>query len=291
MINRTITTIHPIEKAFPARLKGLPQPIEKLKFLGENPSNLCKSPVVGIVGSRKVSNYGRLVTASLAGDLAKNGVVIASGLALGVDSLAHRACLQVGGKTIAILPSGIANIYPSSHRGLAKHIVSSGGCLISEYEDNELPMKYFFIARNRIIAAICDVLLVTEAAEKSGSLYTAEFALEQGKTVFAVPGPINSPTSRGTNKLIQTGASVAIEASDILDVLGVKKDTKNPENSYRPENEMEKKIITLINKGVVDGSQILNESGLKTEIYQQQMTLLEIKGVISAVGNNTWRLR
>lgn len=287
-INTSI--LSPDQKDFPARLKQLPQDITKLYSAGEPLKNLLESPTVGIVGSRKVSSYGRRATEYFARQLARKGVVIVSGLALGVDSIAHRTCTIEKSQTIAVLPSGLGSIYPASHRGLARQILLSNGTLVSEYEKDERPHKYFFIARNRIIAALSDVLLVTEAAENSGSLYTAEFALEMGKTVFAVPGPIDSPSSRGTNRLIKSGACVALEPQDILDDLNIHDSQETKSIKYTPENDQEARIIKVLKNGQVDASTLLEKSGLDTLTFQQQLTILEIKGVIKNSGNNTWAI-
>src|SRR5690606_28976050 len=149
---------------------------------------------------------GRAVTYKFASELAARGVVIVSGLALGVDSIAHEACIGSGSKTIAVLPVGLEKIYPTSHTHLAKKISQGNGLLVSEYPSGTDPRRENFIARNRIIAALAEGVLITEAAENSGSLHTARFAIELGLPVLAVPGPINSSTSVGTNNLIKAGA-------------------------------------------------------------------------------------
>lgn len=283
------SVLSPDKAGFPKRLEPLPQKIDKLYSASAMQlDNLLINPTVGIVGSRKISPYGRKVTELFAGELANRGVVVVSGLALGVDSIAHRSSLQNGGKTIAVLPSGLGAIYPSSHQGLARQILLNDGALITEYEKDEKPHKYYFIARNRIIAALSDVLIVTQAAEPSGSLYTAEFALEMGKTVFAVPGPIDNPTNQGTNKLLRSGASVALDPSDILEELGIKDDKTKKSEKFIPENEIQAKIISALNNGPLSASILLSKVGAETLLFQQQLTLLEIKGVIRSLGNNTW---
>lgn len=246
--------------------------------------------MLGIVGARNVSPYGRTVTSELAGTLARRGVVIVSGLALGVDSIAHRAAVDSGGLTIAVLPSGLTRIYPAGHHGLAKQIIESGGLLVSEYEPEATPHQGSFIARNRIIAGLCDGLLITEAAEASGSLHTARFALEQGKTVMAVPGNITSPTSAGTNNLIKTGATPITGPDDILEALGATTEREDVE-PYYPENELEAAIITPLQAGPTDGHELLAASKLSTPEFQQHLTMLELKDVITPLGNNLWKLK
>lgn len=251
--------------------------------------SLLEQPSISVVGSRKVSLYGRSVTEDLVQQLCGAGVCIVSGLALGVDSVAHQAAINSHGKTIAVLPSGIKKIYPASHSGLARKIVATGGATISEYGGTELPMKHQFIERNRIIAALGEALLVTEAAERSGSLHTARFALELGKPVLAVPGNIDSPTSVGTNNLIKMGATPVTCVEDILHVLDIGMDRKSPQlqNVYG-DNEKETTILELLKDRPMKGSDLYLACRFTTADYQQTLTMLEIKGRIRPLGNDTW---
>lgn len=203
------------------RLAQLQQPVSKLYYKGHDEVLiLLNKPTVAIVGSRHPTSYGLSVTEELVEGLVAAGVVIISGLALGIDSVAHSATLASGGQTIAVLPTGLDTVYPARHKQLAADIIATGGLLVSEYPDsNSHPMKYQFIARNRIIAALADVIVVTEAAERSGSLHTVDFGLELGSDILAVPGSIYSPMSAGTNRLIQKGAQPVLSAKDILDCL------------------------------------------------------------------------
>lgn len=245
-------------------------------------------PRVAIVGSRKVTTYGREVTRTLAADLARAGVVVISGLAIGVDSIAHTAALEAGGLTLAVLPGGLSQIYPASHTHLAARIVSQGGALVSEYDSNVHPQKWFFVERNRLVSGLAQALLVTEAAEKSGTLHTANFALDQGRDVLAVPGNITSPLSRGTNNLIKIGATPVASAADILNVLGIAGSKKSAPHSNNPH---EQTIIDLIFSGVRDGAQLLQESKMSVQQFSQTLTMLEIQGIVQALGNNQWQLK
>ncbi|HEY5806302.1 MAG TPA: DNA-processing protein DprA [Candidatus Saccharimonadales bacterium] len=273
----------------PEKLRNIPIPPKQLFVMGNNVNELLQRPCVTVVGSRKVSAYGKAVTLGLAGELAKAGVVIISGLALGVDSLAHKAALDAGGLTIAVLPSGIDRIYPASHQGLAKQILAQGGALVSEYPNDELPHKYHFIERNRIASGMGDALLVTEAAEKSGTLHTASFALEQGKPVLAVPGNITSPTSVGTNNLIKTGATPVTSAQDIMYALGLEL-TEAKKEAPRSSNPHEQILLDLLFSGVSDGTELLDQSELEVSLFNQTLTMLEIRGHIRPLGNNRWAL-
>lgn len=287
MIN--ITRINP--KDYPDRLKHLSKPPKRLSSIGTNLEELLDMPTLGIVGSRKVTTYGRSVTEELAEKSSKAGACIISGLALGVDSIAHASALATKGKTIAVLPSGIKAIYPASHRGLARKIIASGGTLISEYEDDFKPRRESFIERNRIIAALSDVLLVTEAAEKSGSLHTANFALDLGKPVLAVPGNITSATSAGTNNLLKAGAVMITNEEDIMQVLGISPLGSQEKMQIYGDNEHESLLIDLLNTGISSGEELLHRTKMDVQLFQQTLTMLEIKGAIAPLGNNHWRLK
>lgn len=276
---------------YPDRLRQLYNQPERLFSCGASLNALLDLPSIGIVGSRKVTSYGRTVTEEITSYLARRGILIISGLAYGVDSLAHQAAVSANGKTIAVLPGGIGKIYPAAHHNLATKIIHTGGSLISEYPAKNLPMKHHFIERNRIIAALSDALLITEAAEKSGSLHTARFALELGKPVLAVPGDIYRPTSKGCNNLIKMGATPISSPEEALEALGLSEDKRSEENAYYPSDKFEQAILELMKNGETDGSLLLKASALDTSDFQQTLTMLEIKGVIGPSGNNRWHLR
>lgn len=268
-------------------LSLLAQPVKELHYLGDNFLSLLEKPLVAIVGSRKVSPYGRLVTQKLAGELASNGVVIVSGLALGVDSIAHDAAIKANGPTIAVLPSGLGKIYPASHTNLARQIVQKGGVLVSEYPaTGEGPQKYQFIARNRIIAAISQAVIITEAASKSGSLHTAEFALEQGIDVMAVPGNITSPTSEGANNLIKVGATPVTSSQDVLEALHI---THTPAHTHTKEptftNPVQADIYTLLLEQSLNEDSLVSTARWSSAEINQALGMLEINGYICRAGS------
>ena len=279
--------IKKVVSALPEELTRLHVPPKRLTLKG-NVDLLQKRPRVGIVGARKFTTYGREVTEQIAATLGRAGVVVVSGLALGVDSIAHKACLDAKGKTIAVLPSGVDNVYPASHRGLAKQIIDSDGLLLSEYADNFKPHKTSFVERNRIIAALSDILIITEAANASGSLHTANFGLELGVTIMAVPGNINNPYSEGANKLIKTGAQPILKPSDVLEVLGINE--SDDKNEYIPENEAEAKILKILRSGVSSANKVIEGSGLEISEAQTTLTMLEINGIVS-VQSGQWSIR
>lgn len=290
---------HKLDSVVGERLAQLHDAPTALYYRGTNPNLLLSNTTgtvksVAIVGSRKMSAYGLAVTEKLSRELANRGITIVSGLALGVDSAAHRACVAAGGKTIAVLPSNPITIYPASHHGLAEQIVASGGSLVSEYSDATPALKYTFIARNRLIAALADAVLITEAALRSGSLHTAEFALDLGKPVLAVPGPITSELSGGTNDLIKNGAITVTSVDDVLLALGVTgaADKKTSPTVQLPASATaeEQKILIALQQGASEGEALLQKSGLHPTIFTQTISLLEISGTIRALGNDRWAI-
>ncbi|HSX35483.1 MAG TPA: DNA-processing protein DprA [Patescibacteria group bacterium] len=274
----------------PKRLRNISQPPKTLFVRGAALEELLERPCVTIVGSRKISAYGKAVTAMLAGELARRGVVIISGLALGVDSIAHRAALDAGGLTIAVLPAGLDRVYPAGHRALAEQIAAQGGALVTECPPLSNIYKGSFIARNRISAGLGDALLITEAAVKSGTLHTANFALEQGRPVLAVPGNITSPTSGGTNNLIKSGATPVTGVDDILHILGLSAG-QHAKQAPRSSDPHEQALLDLLVAGVSNGAELLAQSQLAVSLFNQTLTMLEIRGQIRALGGNHWGLQ
>jgi DNA processing protein len=273
---------------FPEALTTIPSPPRVLYVAGNSLADLVSRPCVAIVGSRKVSPYGQAVTTRLAGELARAGVVIVSGLALGVDAIAHRAALDAGGLAIAVLPCGLDNICPRTNYGLAMDILRQGGALVSEHPDNTPMNLGRFIARNRLVSGLSQITLITEASAKSGTLHTAQFALEQGREVMAVPGNITSATSAGTNNLIKVGAAPVTKVTDIFDVLGIQPATKRAlPYGDTPEQQA---IIDLIANGEEDGTAILYHSKMDVSSFNQNLTMLEITGKVRSLGNNKWSL-
>jgi len=283
-------TILQSDDEYPEVLAHIPDPPKRLFAAGQAITGFMQRPRVAIVGSRKVSAYGKAVTTQLARGLAQAGVVIVSGLAIGVDGLAHRAALEAGGTTIAVLPGSLDEIYPSGHVQLARQIVEQGGLLLSEYAPGAVTYKTNFVARNRIVSGLCDGVLITEAALKSGTLHTARFALEQGREVMAVPGNITSTSSEGTNNLIRAGAVPVTALEDIFHALGIAEPAarKQQPSSREPHEQL---VLDLVAAGTQDGNTLLQASNLDAAVFNQIMTMLEISGKIRTVGGNQWALR
>jgi DNA processing protein len=277
----------------PEAVQQINSPPEQLYIRAESGAfdDLMSRPRVAVVGSRRLTGYGKTATAMLVSELASQGVVVVSGLAYGADYAAHLAALEAGGLTMAVLPSPVENIYPSRHYQLAMEIVQTGGALISEYPQGMPNLKQHFIARNRLVTALADALLITEATEKSGTLHTARFALEQGREVMAVPGHITSPLSDGTNQLIKAGAHLIMSTDDVLHIVGHEPrqdDTKK--RRIRGANHNEQILIDLLERGVTEGHELLYLSGLKVSVFNTHLTMLEITGKIRSLGANRWTL-
>lgn len=205
------------DEDYPYLLKQIYDPPSVIYIMGNK--KILSQNGIAIVGSRNCSLYGQKIAKYLSYQLAKKGIHIISGLARGIDTFSHMGTLQAKGKTIAVLGSGLDVIYPPENAKLAEKIVESEGCLVSEYIVGTKPLGEHFPARNRIISGLASGVVVVEASEKSGSLITVDFALEQGKNVYAVPGNINSPNSLGTNALIKQGAKIVTSIEDILEDL------------------------------------------------------------------------
>ena len=284
-INSTIPDKHP----FLQLLSHIDKPPKKVFYAGILPKE--RVPTVAIVGTRKPTAYGREVTHQFASELAARGVVIVSGLALGVDGIAHTAACEAGGVTMAVLPCGLPKIYPSSHRGLAEQILATGGALLTEYDsDRDISYQSNFLERNRIVAGLADALLITEAAIRSGTLSTATHALAQGKDVFVIPGNITSPTSAGCNILLKQGALVATCVDDIIERIAPQLKTKQAQLTLG-NNPVEVAILVQLQAGVRDGDEIQRKTGLTSVEISTSLTMLEIHGSIRSLGANQWTLR
>ncbi len=293
-----INQISPLEANFTEVLDTIAVKPKMLYFYGKMPENVSKTSkrpkTVAIVGSRHNTRYGEEVAYKLAYELARRGVVIVSGLAYGIDSIGHRAALDAGGTTVAVLGTAIDRIYPRSHTKLAAEIIEQGGAVMSEYAPGATVYpKTSFLERNRLISGLSDIVVVVEAAEHSGSLNTATHALNQGKEVFAVPGNITSPYSQGCNKLIAQGAYPYTEPNDILRLLFpedfVKKHRQLPLN-LAGDSPVETQILQALGSGLRAGEDIMTAAHLSPEVFNETITLLEIKSRVRALGANNWGL-
>ena len=283
-----INQISPQDNSFTQIISSIALMPTKLYYIGTLPSE--RRPTVAIVGTRKPTTYGAEVTTQLATDLARRGVIIVSGMALGVDGLAHRAALDAGGTTIAVQGNGLARLYPSTHRQLGMEIIQNGGAILSEYEPDVGARDFQFLERNRIVSGLSDAVLITEASAHSGTLNTARHALEQGKEVFVVPGNITSPLSAGCNALLKQGATPVTCAEDILEVIAP--DLLRPQAQLAlGDNQLQTTIIQLLQDGVRDGDELQAKSKAGAGEFASELTMMEINGTVRSLGANQWTLR
>ncbi|MDP3958159.1 MAG: DNA-processing protein DprA [bacterium] len=278
------------QKDFPGLLQGLlhvSEPPQKLHVRGALPEE--GAALLTVVGSRKHSRYGEEATRTLISGLRGYPISIVSGLAFGIDSLAHRAALDAGLPAIAIPGSGISDeaLYPREHLSLAREIMEKGGALLSEFAPDFRATTWSFIKRNRIMAGISKAVLIVEAEERSGTLVTARFALEYGKDILAVPGSVFSETSRGTNWLIREGATPVSESADVLRALGFEPEAEK-ERGLGDASEAEALLYGMLREPKTR-EELRIESGLSASAQNAALSMLEIKGFIKEEGGKLRR--
>ncbi|HEB12980.1 MAG TPA: DNA-protecting protein DprA [Actinobacteria bacterium] len=261
------------EKAYPTSLKQIHDPPAVLFIKGSLQS---VNQHVAIVGSRKCTEYGRMVAQEMGAALAEAGITIVSGMARGIDTAAHKGALKTG-RTIAVFGSGVENVYPPENRELAVKI-SQAGALISEYPPGTSVRPLNFPARNRIISGLSKVLVIVEASRKSGALITADFALEQGKDIMVVPGSVRSATSGGCHRLIKEGAAVAESADDVLELLGLEAGT-SPEMQLELSAQ-EVRLLSLIDYYKTHVDMIIERDGRENLEILSELTLMEARGLV-----------
>lgn len=274
---------------YPRGLRQLSDPPAALFYTGgaERLSELCGEPAVALVGTRSESAYGSEVARALGGGLGAAGVTVVSGLAIGIDGAAHRGCVDAGGGAIAVLAGGVDVPYPRHNLALYRRIRETG-IVISELPPGERPMRWSFPARNRIMAALAGVTVVVEAAERSGSLITASFAAQLGRTVAAVPGRVNSPRSAGSNRLLREGAAVVRGPEDVLDELfGVGCWTAGPHSGAPSPGDAlpaeVRRVLDALDDGE-DADGLARAAGLSTQAVRAALGRLEADGFITRTG-------
>lgn len=278
----------------PLALRSIPDPPQRLYCRGD-PAALDR-PAVAVVGSRRCTRQGRETAFALGRGLMSQGVSVVSGLAYGIDAAAHRGALAANSDgsalpalqrpaTIAVLGSGLGNIYPQAHAGLAAEIVAAGGAVLSEHEHDEGPRKHHFPARNRIVSGLCLGVVIVEASDKSGSLITARLALEQGRDVMAVPSLVSSPLSAGCHRLIREGAALVEQTEHVLEALGLEwsqPDTRTAESTDA--------VFESVGATVTSVDEIIAATGLPVEGILERLMELEIDGLVGAHGGGYVRL-
>jgi DNA processing protein len=276
------------DPAYPPRLLNIYDPPPVLYVKGEILEE--DQWAVAVVGTRGATVYGKEAARRIAGGLARNGLTIVSGLARGIDSEAHRAALDAGGRTIAVLGSGVDIIYPAEGRRLAQAVVERGA-LVSEYAIGTPPEAGNFPPRNRIISGLALGVVIVEAGERSGALITADYALDQGREVFAVPGNIFRKKSKGTNNLIQQGAKPVLSVEDVLEELNLTMVSQQAEvRAIVPENETEAALLEYITADPVHVDEIGQKSGLPIAQVSSTLALMELKGMVRQVGGMNYVL-
>ena len=278
------------DENYPAKLKEISNPPPLLYCRGEifKPQDEF---ALAVVGTRKITPYGEQVTQDIVRELTQNGLCIVSGLALGIDSMAHKACIETQGRTLAVLGNGLDSIYPASNLPLARRILDTGGLIVSEFPLGTPSFKSNFPHRNRIISGLSLGTLVIEAAASSGSLITAGLALDQNREIFAVPGSINSSASKGPNKLIKQGAIPVTSAQDILQALNLEQAKNfNKVREILTDSAEEETIIKLLDITNMTIDEIIKKSQLDAKTINSILVGMELKGQVRKIGGFTYSL-
>lgn len=267
--------------AYPASLRTIADP--PLALFVRGVLDQADGVAVSIVGSRRAGEYGRRVAEDLARGLAQAGITVVSGLAAGIDSAAHRGALAAGGRTVAVMATGIDGVYPAWNRGLAHEIVAQGA-LVTEFPCGTPPLQFHFPRRNRIISGLTVGTVVVEAAERSGSLITAEFAVEQGRDVFAVPGPIGTPHHQGSHRLLQNGAKLVTSVEDVLDEIAPALAPRLAAARARAETATlapaERTLMQALSDGTQHVDAIVSRSALDAGQVLETLLALELRGLV-----------
>ncbi len=266
------------DRLFPERLRAIFDPPRELYLRGGGAPELLGSRAVAVVGARSCSPYGVHVARMLGRELASAGVVVVSGLARGIDGEAHRGALEASGATVGVLGCGIDLDYPASNAALSRRI-EENGLVVSEYGPGIEPAPWRFPARNRIIAGLCEGVVVVEARERSGALITADFALEEGRDVFAVPGEITASLSAGANALLKLGAIPLTSSDDVLNVLGVERSTAREAVAVSPDAA---KVLELVRDAPAGADELTALGVLEAGAISVALTELELAGLVAA---------
>jgi len=283
-----MTKIAFTDAAFPPLLKEIPHPPRRLYIEGTlpEPSKIC----VAIVGTRKATAEGRRIARQFAEELSRAGIIIVSGLAMGIDTAAHEGALGGGGHTVAVLPTALTDIYPRQNQGLAKKIIEKGGAVLTEYSAGEESYLSNFIARNRIVSGLSRAVVVVEAPVVSGAKATVRFALDQNREVCVVPGPITHPNYRGSNDLIKEGAHLVTTADDVLSILGIEpgraKENESKNTLFTDLSVDQKEIIRIVRESAHGASieEICLKSRLNPAAAASAAAYLVIRDVLAESG-------
>lgn len=280
---KNITAVTQDEKSYPELLREIPDPPIALYIRGDINRLSTMEHCIAVVGTRKMSFYGAEVTKNITRGLVESGCTIVSGLAYGVDTVAHKTAVENTGATIAVLGCGVDIIHPSSNATLYWKIIREAGVVVSEYPPGKFAEKGLFPARNRIISGLSLGVVVTEGAQDSGALITARYALEQGRDVFAVPGPITSRLSSGPTSLLKQGATLVSEADDVIEELTLLKKNKRSravDGKRRDLSQSEKTIVDFLLAENLSFDAIVAKTGMLPQSVASTLTLMEVKQVV-----------
>ncbi len=293
LVDNRVNVVTIADNGYPSLLREIPAPPPLLTYRGTRPTGTC----VAIVGTRRCTKYGLDVAKQLARDLSGSGITVVSGLAYGIDAAAHAGAVEAGGRTVAVVGTGLAwdVMYPVEHRGLAEQMLELGGCIVSEHPLRMPALRGHFPRRNRIVSGLCAATVVVEAGEKSGALLTAHLALEQNREVLAVPGPITSPSSAGTNRLLRRGAAPCTDAADVLEAIGASSaPTRVAEAPRRAQLDLtpaaEQVYAALPNHEPMAIDSIGESLGIGAVELAAAITELELCGAASRVGSSLQKI-
>ncbi|MDP3982014.1 MAG: DNA-processing protein DprA [bacterium] len=273
------------DKKYPVLLGGIKDAPEQLYYRGSWNSDIFKN-CLAVVGTRRMTSYGRRVTDQIVGEVASRGITIVSGFMYGIDAQAHRAAIEAGGKTIAVMPCGIDLVHPAHQTDLHEDITDSGGLIVSEYQSTHPAAIWTFSRRNRIVAGLSQTILVVEAGEGSGALITANFAKKYGRKIMVIPNSIVSPVSRGVTQLLREGAAPVECAGDVLQhygIIGFKREQKKPpieEILEEVEGEVEKNIVRQLEKEAMEVDELARVLGINASDLGSALSLLQLGGYI-----------
>lgn len=268
------------DKQYPQRLKEINSPPSQLYYKGSWDKNIFAN-CLAVVGSRKMTTYGRMITNKLVTEIAKAGITIVSGFMFGVDATAHKAAVDSGARTIAVMPCGINLIHPEYQKALHARILSNKGLIISEFKGKFPPALWTYPKRNRIVSGISQAVLVVEAAKKSGSLITADFAKQHNRKIFAVPGPLTSLVSEGTVKLIQQGAEIVTESGDILKHYNVSHSQSiSKDQCFLKLNALERIVVKNLQQEPMEIDTLIRKTQKQSSEISALLSLMQMKGLI-----------
>lgn len=283
-----ILKVHPADATYPVLLKEISDPPSPLYFLGALPA--ASDVTVAMVGTRKASREGMLLAKQIANELAKAGVVVVSGLALGIDGAVHEGAVAAKGRTVAVLATGLDSIYPKTHENLARSILDCGGAILSEYPEGAPALPHQFLERNRIVSGLSIGTIVVEAPMRSGALVTARFALEQGRELFVAPGPVNHSNYKGSHLLLRNGARLATSAADVLEdlettLLNYQLTLPVSKENYSPLDVKDEKELLIVNALQASSEpltvdNLTETTKLESYIVNGCLTFLTLRGII-----------